>query len=99
LGRKSPLVNLPYRAGLLPVQNRYRSWAALAGVPYESIATSYRDRQGRAAKNRTTAIHVGAQWRSKQYPEVAHLSKALRERGLDVKILAGPDDHLPPSVF
>jgi hypothetical protein len=97
-GRKSAIVNFPYSLGLLPVENRYRSWAKLAGVPYERMEATYRRRQAQAPSNNRVVIHVGAQWRSKQYPHVARLREALRARGCTVKILAGPTDPLPPDV-
>lgn len=97
-GRKSALVNLPYAIGLLPAANRYRSWAWLAGVPYAQLETTYRRLQANTPENDRVAIHLGAQWRSKQYPDVVRLREALRERGRVVTILAGPQDLLPPGL-
>ncbi|MEO6971710.1 MAG: glycosyltransferase family 9 protein [Chthoniobacterales bacterium] len=97
-GRKSALVNFPYALGILPVQNRYRSWARLAGVDYAQMEATYRRRQAEVPATNRVVIHVGAQWRSKQFPDVAALQKALREQGRDVIILAGPRDLLPPAL-
>lgn len=97
-GRKSAIVNLPYSLGLLPVENRYRSWARLARVPIEKIETGYRQRQAKAPVNGRVAIHVGAQWRSKQFPHVVELRTAFSRQGWTVTILAGPTDPLPPAL-
>ena len=97
-GRKSALVNFPYSLGLLPVENRYRSWARLGRVSYETIEASYRRRQADVPANRKVAIHLGAQWRSKQFPQVVDLRKALTNQGWTVTLLAGPSDPLPPGL-
>ncbi len=97
-GRKSRLVNLPYSLGVIPVANRYRSWAGLAQVAFGQIEATYRQRQEKAPLNRKIALHVGAQWRSKQFPHVVELRAALRNDGWTVEILAGPRDPLPPGV-
>ncbi len=98
LGRKSAVVNLPYSLGLLPVENRYRSWARLARAPIEKIEATYRQRQAEAPVNRRVAIHIGAQWRSKQFPHVVELETALTGQGWTVTILAGPTDSLPSAL-
>ncbi len=97
-GRKSAIVNLPYRAGLFAARNRYKSWAKLAGVPYGTIVAHYRLLQSKGARNNRVAIHVGAQWRSKQFSEVVALREALVTHGFAVTILAGPGDLLPPRL-
>ncbi len=97
-GRKSAIANLPYSLGLLPTQNRYRSWAELAGIDFAEIESTYGRRQQNAPLNRKVAIHVGAQWRSKQFPEVVDLQGALLDQGWTVSILAGPADPLPPGL-
>ena len=94
-GRKSALVNFPYAFGVLPVKNRYRSWSKLAGVVYEQMEATYRRRQAQAPTTDRVVIHIGAQWRSKQFPDVAGLRNALRDQGTEVVILAGPRDLLP----
>ena len=97
-GRKSALVNFPYSLGLLTVENRYRSWARLAGVSYQQMETTYRRRQSDTTASHQVVIHVGAQWRSKQYPQVVQLREALQNNGWAVKLLAGPRDPLPPDL-
>ena len=97
-GRKNALVNLPYATGLLPVQNRYRSWAKLAGVDYTQMEATYRRRQAQVPATDRVVIHIGAQWRSKQFPDVGGLRNAFRDQGSEVVILAGPRDLLPPAL-
>ncbi len=95
LGRKSALVNLPYALGLLAVQNRYRSWAELSGVPYSEIEQKYSRMQSLAPRNGRVVIHLGAQWRSKQFPDVPGLRDHLRKSGREVILVAAPNDLLP----
>ena len=97
-GRKSAIVNFPYAMGLYRVQNRYRSWAKLAGVEYEEIRATYRRLQAQSPNNGRVLIHVGAQWGSKQFPNVAELRDALAERSFAVTILAAPNDPLPLKI-
>ena len=98
LGRKSAVVNLPYGSGFVPVQNRYRSWAALTGVPYSQVEQSYGTRQALAPRNGSMIVHLGAQWRSKQFPEVMALRDSLEGLGWSVALVAGPRDSLPAEV-
>lgn len=97
-GRKSAIVNFPFALGLLAVENRYRSWAKLVGIAYAKIEATYRRLQFQAPANRRVLIHVGAQWRSKQYPDVAGLRNALRGQDWEVTILASPHDLLPNDL-
>ena len=97
-GRKSGLVNAPFAVGLLPVQNRYRSWAQLLSIPFQQIEKNYRQRQLKAPTNGRIIIHVGAQWRSKQFPDILGLRARLTKDGYDVSILAGPKDTLPDGI-
>lgn len=95
--RKISMIDLPFRYGRLKVRNRYRAWAAAAAVPFGAIEKNYHlhtDTQSDAP----IVIHVGAQWRSKQYPHVAELAELLKEAGNRVQILAGPNDPLPPKI-
>ena len=97
-GRKSALVNAPFALGLSPVQNRYRSWAQLLSIPFQQIEKNYRQRQLKAPTNGRIVIHVGAQWRSKQFPDILGLRGRLTKDGYDVSILAGPKDTLPDGI-
>ncbi len=97
-GRKSAVVNLPYGSGLVPVQNRYRSWASLCGVPFSQVEETYRARQSLAPRNGRVIVHLGAQWRSKQFPEVTGLRDSLERLGWSVALVAGPRDSLPADV-
>lgn len=97
LGRKSAFINFPYSLGW-PIQNRYRSWARLARISFSQIEKTYHRLQARAASGNHVVIHLGAQWRSKQFPEVTALRAALAREGRTVKLLAGPNDPLPPGL-
>lgn len=98
LARKSSLVDFPYAHGILPVQNRYYSWAKLAGISFERIQRTYLRLQSTAPLNRRIVIHVGAQWRSKQFPDVARLRDLLREQGYEVVLVVGDHDPFPEAV-
>jgi glycosyl transferase family 9 (putative heptosyltransferase) len=98
LARKNSLIDFPYAHGLLPIENRYRSWAKLLGIPFRQIESTYAQNQGAGPKNRRVIIHFGAQWRSKQFPHVLELSEILRDEGYEVVLVAGQSDLLPPKV-
>jgi hypothetical protein len=90
-------LDLPYRFGMLPVRNRYRAWAGAAGVTFDAIEQQ-RQRHAPVCDHAPVIIHLGAQWRSKQYPWVAELAAQLEKAGNRVEILAGPEDPLPPEI-
>lgn len=98
LGRKSVFVNAPYALGFLPTQNRYRSWASIAGVSFLQVEQTYRRLQADSPTSGRVAIHFGAQWRSKQFPQVAPLRDQLQTLGWEVVLLGGLSDPLPPGV-
>ena len=94
--RRSPLLDAPYARGWLPVRNRYRAWAAIASVPWQEVQHFYERKLPEPATPLVT-LHVGAQWRSKQYPHVAKLAELLA--GIcKVQIVAAPGDPLPGGV-
>ena len=96
--RKNSLVDFPYRVGLFPMENRYHSWAKLTGIPFRQIETTYRQKQIVAPKNGRVVIHVGAQWRSKQFPHVPELRELLQRDGREVILAASKSDSLPPNL-
>jgi hypothetical protein len=98
LARKNSLIDFPYAHGLLPIENRYRSWAKLVKVPFSQIESAYVRNQATAPKNRRAIIHVGTQWRSKQFPHVLELSEILQGEGYEVVLVAGQSDPLPPKL-
>lgn len=98
LARKNSLIDFPYAHGLLPIENRYRSWAKLLGIPFAQIESTYSRNQAAAPKNRRVIIHLGAQWRSRQFPHVLELFEVLRGQGYKVVLAAGRSDLLPPNV-
>ena len=94
--RRSWLLDLPYAKGLRPVRNRYRAWAKLADVPWSQIESFYNQKRVPPAEPLAT-IHIGAQWRSRQYPHVADLAELL-SRTIAVQLIGGPGDPLPDGV-
>jgi hypothetical protein len=97
LTRRSPILDIPYRLGLLPIRNRYRAWAELSGTPFESIQRSYRALKDGRSKDGPILIHLGAQWRSKQFPQVSELLEILRKYQ-KVLLIAAPHDKLPHGL-
>jgi hypothetical protein len=95
--RKLSLLDLPFRAGRFPVRNRYRAWADAAGIPFSDIEHLYGIRTA-PEQDAAVVIHVGAQWRSKQYPHLAGLTELLQRTGRSVELVAGPADPLPPDI-
>lgn len=95
--RKTSLFDLPFKHGYLNVRNRYRAWADAAGVSFDTVEKAY-DIHPEKHGDAPVVIHVGAQWRSKQYPHVAELAELLKSYGKRVEILAGPSDPLPPGM-
>jgi hypothetical protein len=95
--RKSSLLDLPFRHGFVAVRNRYKSWADATGIPFGTVEQMFALHLEKPADS-PILIHVGVQWRSKQYPHVAQLAELLRRAGNHVDILAGPDDPLPDGI-
>ena len=94
--RRSALLDLPYAKGWLPTRNRYRAWASIASVPFEHVEHFYEHKPPEPNPPRIT-IHIGAQWRSKQYPHVAKLADLLTKTH-PVGIVAAPGDPLPEGI-
>lgn len=97
LARKLSVFDRPFASGTLPIRNRYRAWADAAGIPFSIVEQSYSVSYDKE-ENVPIVIHVGAQWRSKQYPHIAQLAELLEKAGNRVEILAGPNDPLPPEI-
>lgn len=91
-----PPVDIPFRLGILPVRNRYRAWAQAARIPFTEVEARYRETL--RCQEGPVVVHIGAQWRSKQYPHVAGLIAALQLSGRKVELLGGPSDLPPPGV-
>lgn len=94
--KRSLLIDLPFAEGILPVRSRYKAWTRITGVPWKHVLNFFM-RAEPLPKQSLGILHIGAQWRSKQFPHVAELAALLRERG-PVQIVAGPGDPLPPGV-
>jgi hypothetical protein len=96
LAKRVALFDIPFAKGWLPVRNRYNAWASIADVKWSTIERFYQ--QKRPTENgRSVIIHIGAQWRSRQYPYVAELA-ALMKKDSHVRIVAGLRDMLPDGV-
>jgi len=94
--RRSTLLDAPYARSWLPVRNRYRASASIASVPWEQVEHFYQQKLPEPATPLIT-VHVGAQWRSRQYPHVAKLIDILT-RTHHVQIVAAPGDPLPAGI-
>jgi hypothetical protein len=96
LAKRFALVDIPFASGWLPVRNRYKAWASLSNVEWSGVEHYYQQKRP-ITTPRTIAIHVGAQWRSRQYPHVAELVELLMKSSR-VQIIAGPGDLLPDGI-
>jgi hypothetical protein len=94
--RRSALLDAPYAKGWLPIRNRYRAWAAIASVPWNQVEHFYEQKLPQPAAPLIT-VHIGAQWRSRQYPHVQKLVDLL-SKAWQVQIIAGPGDPLPAGI-
>ena len=98
VARKIPFFDLPFRHGICQAKNRYRMWMDLLGLEWAELESYYRCAAKDRASAGAVAIHVGAQWKSKQFPRVGELAALLRQAGKRVEILAGEGDPLPQGV-
>jgi hypothetical protein len=94
--RRSSLFDLPYAKAWLPIHNRYRAWSEIASIPWKRVERFYQQKSA-APPTPLITIHIGAQWRSKQYPHVAKLAELLTKTH-PVQIIAGPADPLPEGI-
>ncbi len=101
LAKQISVIDWLYRLGLLKVHNRYSKWEELVGLPKGSIEKSYLSKRIVNVPKKPGLhfiIHLGAQWRSKQYPFVNELRVLLSERGYKITLVAGPRDPLPAGI-
>ena len=94
--RRSTLLDLPFARGWLAVRNRYRAWAAITSTPWQLVERFYQQKLPTPPSPLVT-IHIGARWRSKQYPHVAKLAELLTKTH-QVQIVAAPADPLPDGI-
>lgn len=80
------------------VTNRYLRWAKLLGVPMEKLEPPQRRLDEASRESDEWIIHVGAQWKSRQYPDTRNLVDSLRALGKRVALIAGPGDGAPPGI-
>ncbi len=101
LAKQFACVDYLFRWGILNVENRYERWEKICGFSEGRIDRAYRlvrQERGDRANPRKILIHLGAQWRSRQYPRIQELKNLLQGRGFEVKLVAGPGDPLPGGV-
>ena len=96
LARRFRAIDLLVLWGLVPVRNRYEAWADLAGIPFQKLTERYESRNEPSRSG--VVIHVGAQWRSRQYPHVSRLLSLFEEHGIKACAVRGPGDALPVDV-
>ncbi len=94
--RRSALLDLPFAKAWLPVRNRYHAWAAIASTPWQQIEQFYQHKLP-APPTPLITIHIGAQWRSKQYPHVAKLANLIAKTH-PIQIVGAPGDPLPAGI-
>jgi hypothetical protein len=90
LARRCGPVDLPARFGLVAIRNRYKAWTDLTDIAFERVAERYATKIQEAP--RSAIIHIGAQWRSKQYPYVLQLIRKLERQGIETIVAGGPGD-------
>jgi hypothetical protein len=99
--RRIPPLNWLFILGILRVRNRYSRWEEICGLEAGTVLRTYRAaiaKKPLPAERGRVMIHVGAQWRVRQYPHVKELKRLLVSEGLSVQIAAGPKDPLPEGV-
>jgi hypothetical protein len=96
LAKRSTLIDFPFARGWAPVRNRYRAWALMANIKWADVERFYQQK-GPLTTPRSVVIHVGAQWRSRQYPHVAELVENLKKTS-NVQVVAGPGNLLPDGI-
>lgn len=79
---------------LHPVQSRYLQWARCLGVDPSLLKSA----KPLPQKITRVGIHIGAQWKSKQYPFVVTLREQLISHGIETVVFASSTDPLPESL-
>lgn len=104
--RRISILDFPFHFGIFEIRNRYQAWAKLLKIDWNEVIqdqqekiTSFKARQENLdPSSLPVSIHIGAQWKSRQYPHVLELVKKMKEKGIHYQILAGPKDSLPYEV-
>jgi hypothetical protein len=96
IAKRVPLFDIPFANEWFPIRNCYRAWASLAKVEWSDVARFYEKKQP-IEGDPLVVVHVGAQWRSRQFPDVARLVDLLK-KSYNVQIVAGPGDPVPYGV-
>lgn len=100
IARRVPMLDLPFKRQWFAVKNRYRAWADLADVPFSEIENAYLPH---TSDQRVVTLHLGAQWKSKQYPFISELVKSIHQQSssdspVQIVLAAASGDPLPPEV-
>jgi hypothetical protein len=96
LAKRIPVLDIPFALQWLPIRNRYKAWASISNVRWNDVEAFYRQKAP-PPNPPTIAVHVGAQWRSRQFPHFVELVKTLR-KSLQVRVIAGERDLLPDGM-
>jgi ADP-heptose:LPS heptosyltransferase len=100
--RRFRILDLPFQTRTLKTVNRYERWFHLLGISFQEYSASMSKRQidpdKRLEKKRPISIHLGAQWKSKQYPHVQSLRNLISKKSSAIQLLAAPGDFLPPGL-
>ena len=87
-----------YRAGPFKVTNRYDLWCRLLKVNRADFETHFYQSDSIQIQNRKVLIHVGAQWKSRQYPFVPELIQELSDTGFTVRAARAPGESAPKGL-
>jgi hypothetical protein len=92
----SSLLNLPWSLGLCRIKSRYELWAKNLGVPFGEVQNFYSPKLLSAAPKKV-GVHLGAQWKVRQYPYMREVCAMLRQRGIELNVFIGPGDTVTPD--
>lgn len=81
----------------IPPRNRYALWTQCLNVNAENWRGLYVMRPPTFDRTPRILIHIGAQWRSRAYPQALDLCMQLRAKGYDASIGYGPGDPVPQT--
>lgn len=99
LAWKTSLFDFVYANGWFPVKNRYKAWSEICNIPFEKIEKRYIEKHFKVPENGHIIIHIGAQWKSRQYPFIANLKMLLLKKGYKVILISGQNDLLPENIY
>lgn len=98
LARQSKVIDYLFSSGILTVTNRYKAWAKCSGIEFEKLQERFSRLALQRPMGEDVVIHIGAQWKARQYPFVKELVQALNAANYKVRVLSGPHDPLPTGM-